>query len=150
MKPLYLSLLIVIFSVSASAAIVNVDSQDWDVTLVFGTFSELNSDGLLESQPWHHASDPFYTMQEFVYAVGWEGVNLGGIMGPAFTISDLTGDVTVYSLIGTAGSNSFVTGSLDKFMPLHFAVAIPVPLPASGIVFLSGLGLLGLFRRLST
>ena len=136
---------------AANAATFTVNGQDFDITTVTGTFDSLNSTGLLSNQIWF--GDQLLAI-DFATAVGFSlgTPNFGGDDGPLFAY-------------GTDGTDSFLGvtfGILFSGPPqpignivsvgstLTFAVATPlsaVPLPAGGMLMLSGLAGIAAFKR---
>lgn len=145
---------------SASAALVTVDGDAFNVSTVTGTFSAL--DALLEAQPWWQ--NQTYTALEFAEATGtvFGIVNSydGGTRqtGPFFAGSTATTGFGLPAVTGNTWNYTSDTPGVGGFFELQsetfvFAVATPagppaaIPLPASAVMLLSALGIVAVRRR---
>ena len=122
---------------SAATVKVNVGGVDWDVTTVQGTFSELYS--TLIQQVWW--GDPGLA-REFAPKVGCLGCDPDvdyDVYGPLFAYANGFPRVAIYN---SAFDYTFLT-TIDPSVPSSFAIAtaLPaaVPLPAGGLLLLTGL-----------
>lgn len=130
---------------SAEAAIYNVGGIDYDVTTISGIFNDLAPD--LIAQVWWGDS---LLANDFAAIVG-DGLGLPNSLmsGPYFSFGfgDFFGIEVVESWTFSNGDVALQDG-LPREGYATFAIATAVPLPAGGLLLLSGLaGVVGLNRR---
>lgn len=142
---------------TALATTVTVGGTDYDISTIKGSFTDNQT--LLESQPW--AGDSPLAVQ-FVFAVG-DSFGLpnddgfGSFLGPYFAVEIFDPDPSFdplvrVNLIDNGGSANTRFAGLDADFVYAVATEVAaVPLPAGGVLLLSGLaGAAALKRRKKT
>lgn len=123
-----------------------IDGDDFDVTTITGTFADNQT--LLESQVWWGIPSLAF---EFASVVGADlGIPNFTYYGPlfAFSASTTPPNVTTYAF-DDFDQFAFPFSRLPSD-PVTYAVATPVspvPLPAGGVLLLTGLGGVAAFKR---
>ena len=145
MKTIILGLL-VLLPVHASAFVITVDSVDYDVTEVVGTYAALES--MLAVQVWYDDNLLAYALaDELEGGLGYPNNVPGTDFSPLFAVG--TGNPATWSAWGAIlgnGSPGSIGGALTATV-FTFAVAQPVPEPATATLLMLGLvGLAGARR----
>lgn len=133
------------------AATFSVNGTDWDITTFPGSFE--NNEALLVSQVWYGNEA---LAQDFANAVG---LSLGVLtansnLGPLFAFDDPSGPLLSAASVRVSTLIAGSFGVVETSVSAEYAIAtvVPpvstVPLPAGGLLLVSGLaGIAGLRRR---
>jgi hypothetical protein len=131
---------------AGSAAVVTVDGEDWEISILSGSFDDLGGISVFEAQPWWQN---FTIASDFASATGLsagEDPFFPGF-GPNFAYdADSTGVDVVY--VNTSGDVAGSTFDADFSTTAYaFASPVPIPVPAGGLLLLTGLGGIVAFNR---
>ncbi len=133
-----------VMATASHAATFTVNGDDFDVTTITGPFDA--NQGFLESQIWWGDSTLAMAFADVV-GLAFGTPNFGVPYGPLFAFD--TFDINLTAIDGVDTYAVYVPSTVELFnvgafanQPLTYAVATPlsaVPLPASGLLLLSGL-----------
>lgn len=149
MKKIIIALTFTILSMSAQAGLITVDGTDYDVTMNYGTFAQINAGGTLESQIWFGDSS---LAIDFAQAVGnmfgWPNQFSDGIW---FVYELNNTDFISHSLVNNSTRTWTHWRDPTEATARYFATAsivdAQVPEPSTLAIF--ALGIIGLASRRS-